>query len=208
MTSLKEYKQKKNKLPKPEDVEDKSKEETKKLKKRALEKIKEEDDDTDYSLRYNYESLYKALYNEDESEDSVEKTEEKLNKKKTDKDVNGKMFKEGYDPRRNYDGRPKGSKNFTTLWKEAVKKIAKMRDEELDPDDVELVLVKKAFKKASEGNFKFYKDIMDRVYGKATQKTDITTGGKPINNKQIEDEVEKKLDTIFGDGEEEDSSDT
>jgi len=180
-------------------VDSLSKEEQKEKKEDVLKAIKDLDSETEYNLRYSYKNLYKEL------KSLITQNLEKTRKKHEKRDEKGR-FKKGYTA--NPDGRPKGSRNFSTLWKKAVKNIAESQKEELDPEQVELILIKKAYQKASDGHFKFYKDIMDRVFGKAMQKTDITTGGKPINNKQIEDEVEKKLDTIFGDGEEEDSSDT
>ncbi len=95
----------------------------------------------------------------------------------TAKDVRGVPFKAGDDPRRNLEGRPKGSKNFTTLFDEAIIKIA----EEGEVSDVEIELVKRAVKKAMTGDYSFYRDVMDRKFGKPVQPTDVTSGGETIN---------------------------
>lgn len=61
-------------------------------------------------------------------------------------------------------GRPKGTKNFSTLFEEAIKKIVK--SEKLPIKDVEVELVVKAIIEALKGNYPFWRDLMDRVYGK------------------------------------------
>ena len=74
--------------------------------------------------------------------------------------------------------KPEGSLNFTTLFKKAIKKIAE--DENIDIDSIELAIVKKAIDKAKKGDFRFFKDLMDRTRGKAQDQLDITSGGKPL----------------------------
>ena len=82
------------------------------------------------------------------------------------------------DPNINKEGRPKGSRDFATDFDEVVKDIAK--ENNLTVSDVRKVLLKQAYKQAKDGNYSFYKDIHDRVYGQAQSKTDITSGGQPI----------------------------
>ena len=43
------------------------------------------------------------------------------------------------------------------------------------------IILRKAYSEAKNGQFNFYKDIMDRLYGKVIEKTDITTAGEKIN---------------------------
>ncbi len=78
----------------------------------------------------------------------------------------------------NPNGRPAGTRDFATDFDEVVKDIAK--ENNLTVSDVRKVLLKQAYKQAKDGNYSFYKDIHDRVYGQATSKTDITSGGQPI----------------------------
>ena len=78
----------------------------------------------------------------------------------------------------NLKGRPKGSKNFSTLFKEAIKKIAK--ENKITELQAEQDLIIKAYREAKKGNFSFYRDIMDRVYGKPQEKIDLTTAGKEL----------------------------
>ena len=68
-------------------------------------------------------------------------------------------------------GKPKGAKCFSTLFKEAVKKVAEEADlKGLQP---EVAMVKKAIDEALNGNFSFYRDIMDRNYGQPNQSMDM-----------------------------------
>lgn len=64
-------------------------------------------------------------------------------------------------------GRPKGTKNFSVLFREALKKIAKQKN--IDPNSIEVDLVLKAIEKAKGGEYKYHKDIFDRVYGQPKQ---------------------------------------
>lgn len=95
------------------------------------------------------------------------KQENKEDAGKTAEKVPGKPFQKGHDPRRNLNGRPKGVKNFKTIFEEAVKKIAK--EKEIDPESIEVDLVIKAIAEARRGDYKYYKDIFDRIYGQPKQ---------------------------------------
>jgi len=79
-------------------------------------------------------------------------------------------------------GRPKGSRDFYTDFKEAIKRIKdKNTGEELTEQDI----IKIGLEKMLKGDARFeglYKDLMDRVYGKPMQKqeTDITSNGETL----------------------------
>lgn len=98
---------------------------------------------------------------------------EKSDKKQIDKPW---LFKKGQSG--NPKGKPAGLKNFETDFDEAVEEIAKANN--MTRSEARKILLKKAFAEAKEGNFNFYKDIHDRIYGKAQEKVDITSGGKEI----------------------------
>ena len=91
-----------------------------------------------------------------ENSESTEKKPTELYQEKP-----GGKFKEGN------PGRPKGARNFSTLFKEALFKIAEERG--LNPDEIETDLVVRAILEARGGNYNFYKDILDRIYGQAKQ---------------------------------------
>ena len=75
-------------------------------------------------------------------------------------------------------GRPKGQRNYKTIYREALHKLAELNDK--DPNDLEDEIVQMAIKKARGGDFSFYKELMDRLHGKPIQKTDVTSGGEQI----------------------------
>lgn len=110
------------------------------------------------------------------SQNNTTKEEESQeeNTGKTDKELSKEekpwQFQEGDDPRRNLNGRPKGTKNFSTQFKEAVKVLAE--DEGKEVDDMMLDIFKTAYNQAKKGNFNYFRDLMDRVYGKPVQKID------------------------------------
>lgn len=77
-------------------------------------------------------------------------------------------------------GRPKGSRNFTTDFEEAIKGI---KDKETGEQLTMEKIVKIGITKMLKGDAKFeglYKDLLDRYYGKPVQTTDITTQGEKI----------------------------
>ena len=70
----------------------------------------------------------------------------------------------------NPKGRPKGSKNFSTLFRIAAKEVAEALALGKKPDAIQVELVKRGIKEGLGGNYSFYKDIMDRLYGQAVQR--------------------------------------
>jgi ribosome biogenesis GTPase A len=90
----------------------------------------------------------------------------------------GYLFQKGYDPRRNLKGRPTGTRNFETDFDEAVEEIAK--ENGMTKSEARKLLLKVAFKQAKDGNFNFYKDIHDRIYGQPKGNVDITSGDEKI----------------------------
>jgi hypothetical protein len=64
----------------------------------------------------------------------------------------------------NIGGRPKGSESFRTKWEKFLKEIAEQN--ELELNDVEEQLFMIAYSRAKAGDFQFWKDIHDRIYGK------------------------------------------
>ena len=75
-------------------------------------------------------------------------------------------------------GRPKGSLSFATKFREAIEKLAEINA--LSGDELELQIVQMAIKKARDGDYQFYRDVMDRVYGKPMQHLDHTSEGRQI----------------------------
>lgn len=102
------------------------------------------------------------------------------------------LFKPGQSG--NPNGRPKGALNFATKWRIFIDKVAK--ENAMTPEQVDEQLLAVGFKKAKEGDYNFYRDVHDRVYGRPMQYTDITTGGEKITNDVLVDELTKKLNAI------------
>lgn len=71
----------------------------------------------------------------------------------------------------NPKGHPKGQRNYKTIYWEAIKRIAK--DRGITADDIETKMLEKGVKYAEEGDYRFYKDILDRLYGQPKQVTEI-----------------------------------
>jgi hypothetical protein len=75
--------------------------------------------------------------------------------------ANLKPFKKGQSG--NPKGRPKGSRDYKTLIDEALITIGKTED--MTACEVEVALVQTAITKAMTGNYRFYADIMNRLFG-------------------------------------------
>jgi hypothetical protein len=84
----------------------------------------------------------------------------------------------------NPNGRPKGSRNRSTIarqWLEAneviINPLTKKKEKLSQEDIMTLALINKARK----GDVNAYKALMDSGYGAPTQQTDHTTAGEKIN---------------------------
>lgn len=106
-----------------------------------------------------------------------------------------KPFKDGYDERRNYQGRPKGSRNFKILFEMAIEKIALKK--EFKNLDLELEIVKRGIIEALKGNYSFWKDIMDRIYGKPKEQVEFK---KELEMEKLI-EIERKMARALNEGE-------
>jgi len=74
--------------------------------------------------------------------------------------------------------RPKGQKNYSTLRKEAIIKVAKKNGK--TPQEIEVLLHANAISRALKGDYRFYKDDIDRIHGAPNEHLDITSGGEAI----------------------------
>jgi len=94
----------------------------------------------------------------------------------------------------NPEGKKKGTTSFATDYKRFIKKMAKAQN--ISEEDLNINLLKVAYKKAANGDYSFYRDIHDRVYGKPQQSIDHTTGGEQlgIQNDSALDSLVDKLD--------------
>ena len=98
------------------------------------------------------------------------------------KRVRGRPFQKGVSG--NPKGRPAGALSFKTKWFNFVEKVAETN--ELTSDEVEQQLIAVAYKSAKNGDYRFWQDIFDRVYGKPIQTTELSgKDGADINVKNI-----------------------
>lgn len=90
---------------------------------------------------------------------------------------NLKPFKPGESG--NPAGRPVGARSYATLYREALIKLAKANNK--TAEELEEEILSKALVSARAGDYRFYKDLLDRLYGTAQ------------NNVQISGELTKKI---------------
>lgn len=76
------------------------------------------------------------------------------------------------DPSPNPHGRPKEQRNYATIYKEAMKLLASKNN--TSPEALEAEMVANAAVLARKGDYRFYKDTLDRLHGQATVKTELT----------------------------------
>ena len=64
-------------------------------------------------------------------------------------------------------------RNFKTIFEEAAREVAGALKLGNKPDAVQIELVKRGIKMGLSGNYNFYKDLIDRVYGKVEDRVDV-----------------------------------
>jgi hypothetical protein len=69
-------------------------------------------------------------------------------------------------------GRPKGQRNYATIYREALVKLAEANG--TDAETLETEILSKGIVNARKGDYAFYRDILDRLHGKPMQRTEIT----------------------------------
>jgi len=99
-----------------------------------------------------------------------------MDNEETEKKAQNKLdnlipWKKG-DPSPNPKGRPVGQRNYATIYKAALKKIAESQN--MTPEEFEDIIVQSGLKNALK-DYRFYKDMNDRLHGPPKQ--DIGLGG-------------------------------
>jgi len=72
----------------------------------------------------------------------------------------------------NPNGRPKGKRNFKTDFEIAAREVAKALRLGEKPDPIYVALMKAGIKSGLKGNYNFWKDIVERIYGKEPDKVE------------------------------------
>lgn len=93
----------------------------------------------------------------------------------------------------NPNGRPLGQKNYATLYREALVKLAELNHK--SPEELETEIISKGLLSARAGDYRFYKDVLDRLLGTAVQKIDHTTLGESLSPERIKE----RATSIFND---------
>ncbi len=92
------------------------------------------------------------------------------------------QFKKGQSG--NPDGRPAGSRGFTTIFNEVLEEIEKANS--IPKGEALKILLKKAYGEAKDGNHQFYQDLMNRNFGKPQEHVDLTTAGEAMQSLSAE----------------------
>jgi len=87
-------------------------------------------------------------------------------------------------------GRPVGTRNFSTLFKEALKQIGETKGR--TADEIEDDLVKRGILEALNGDFYFWNSVMDRNHGKPATKISFDDNVESIEVKIINSYNETK----------------
>lgn len=112
------------------------------------------------------------------------------NSKKTAK-VRGTPFEKGESG--NPNGRPLGQRNYATIYREALIKLATLNDK--SPEELENEILSSGILNARKGDYRFYKDILDRTYGMPVQKIENET---ILKVEKLEDIVKATKDILNG----------
>ena len=67
----------------------------------------------------------------------------------------------------NPEGKEPGTVGFKTMFDQTIKEVAKLN--KIKETEAFQILFKQAYVQAKQGNFNFFKDIMDRYFGKPVQ---------------------------------------
>ena len=94
------------------------------------------------------------------------------------KPENLKPFKKGYDSKRHI--KQKGERSFKTIFEEAAREVAEALRLGKKPDAILIELVKRGIREGLAGNFPFYKDLIERLFGKVKESVELESGEMPI----------------------------
>mgnify|MGYP001356910356 CR=1 FL=1 len=75
-------------------------------------------------------------------------------------------------------GMKPGTRSYATVYREALIRLAKANNK--TAEDIEYEILQKGIQTARAGDYRFYKDLLDRQYGSAMTTNNILSDGKPI----------------------------
>lgn len=83
----------------------------------------------------------------------------------------------------NPKGKPQGTKHFNSLMDEAVKDIARIN--KIPESEVWQILIKKGYAEAKNGNYPFFKDLLDRYFGKPKERIGFGIDDESVGEVEI-----------------------
>jgi hypothetical protein len=101
-------------------------------------------------------------------------------------------FKKGYDPKRNYNGRPKLGLTTAERIRDAMNEPAKGLEGYTKFDE----MVDMAISRAKKGSWQFWDALMSRAYGKVPDKIEMQTEEKPDLSKLTDEEIETLMSLL------------
>ena len=111
------------------------------------------------------------------------------NAETTIKKQRGRPFPKGVSG--NPAGRPPGSIGYETKMKEAIAAYAKANNQK--PEEVELKLYMSGISGVLNRNYNYYKDYLDRKYGKAKENIEFQGSIDAYTHKDLDEEMEAEL---------------
>jgi len=88
----------------------------------------------------------------------------------------------------NPNGRPLGQRNYATIYRDALIKIAASQNK--TPEEIETLMLEAGIKHSIKGNQKFHAYMMDKIHGKTPEKHEVSLTVEP--NQRLKD-LTKKL---------------
>lgn len=93
-------------------------------------------------------------------------------------------------------GRPPGQRNYATIYREALRRIADANDK--TPEEIETMLEEVGLKQGLKGNFAFWRDIRDRIHGKPKENIKVEGDITVTQDSSVIAELTAKLNALHG----------
>lgn len=100
-------------------------------------------------------------------------------------------------------GRPPGQKNYATLYRNALIKLGQLNGK--DPDEIELEMIANGLASARKGDYRFYKDVLDRLHGTPVARHEVTGKDGEALNTFDEKQIKTIASLVCGNGADGDS---
>ena len=122
-------------------------------------------------------------------ENNSEKNTELTGKEKRMLNLEKNKWKKGESG--NNNGRPIGTRNWSTIYKESLKLLAKK--EKKTPDQIEDEILLTGIVLAKKGSYNFFKDMQDRKHGTAPETVTIEHKGiMAMSDKELDELIIKQ----------------